>query len=92
MGPPHFRAVCDLDGALVGRRLLGVDLRAVGVVGGGGRGRGRANEGPSIKDVRQMIGFFGTPLLPQLICIRLGFLLPGCVSILLQRCKCICSP
>ena len=61
MGPPHFRAVCDLDGALVGRRLLDMDGHAVGVVGGGGRRRGRANEGPSIKDVRQMVGFFGTP-------------------------------
>ena len=52
MGPPHFRALRDLDGALVGRRLLGVDGRAVGVVGGGGRGRGCTDEGPSIKDVR----------------------------------------
>ena len=56
MGPPHFRAVCDLDGALVGRCLLGVDLRAVGVVGGGGRGRGRADEGPIINDVRKIFG------------------------------------
>ena len=61
MGPAHFRALRDLDGALVGRRLLGVDGRAVGVVGGGGRGRSRADEGPSINDVRKMVGLFCTP-------------------------------
>ena len=61
MGPPHFRAVRDLDGALVGRRLLGVDEHAVGVVGGGGHGRGRTNKGPSIDDIRKSFGFSDPP-------------------------------
>ena len=45
MGPPHFRALRDLDGAGVGGRLRSLDEHAVGVVGDGRGERGEPDEG-----------------------------------------------